>query len=124
MVGCRARIQLQWQRSLRSMACAHTCWWVLAAVTILKTLFVAYLRVEFGWLLSAVWMQVRGERPAVPAGHHLVSRMMGDVTYVIRSEYADGTAMFETHMARISGRLAANAQVRLLCLYGYLHYTQ
>lgn len=50
----------------------------------------------------------------MPAGHHLITRMMGDVTYVSRAEYADRAAMFDAHVARISGSLADGAKVRLL----------
>lgn len=56
----------------------------------------------------------RGERPAVPTGHHLVAQMMGCVTYVTRSEYADREAMFEAHVARISNSLPDNAKVAVI----------
>jgi hypothetical protein len=57
---------------------------------------------------SALTLQMRGERPAVPTGHHLISRMMGDVTYISRSEYADREAMFATHVTRIAGGLSSS----------------
>lgn len=40
---------------------------------------------------------IRGERPAVPAGFHLLARMYGQVKYITRSEYADRDAMLEKH---------------------------
>ena len=70
-----------------------------------------YTECHFGQGGMCWHLQVRGERPAVPTGHHLISRMMGDVTYISRSEYADRKAMFETHVARISGSLPSSAEV-------------
>ena len=54
---------------------------------------------------------VRGERPVVPTGHHLLARMLGDVTYVPRSEYADRAAMFARHMARVRAQAGPAARV-------------
>lgn len=44
---------------------------------------------------------VRGERPAVPTGFHLLTRMYGEVTYITRTEYADRDAMMTKHAQRI-----------------------
>ena len=54
---------------------------------------------------------VRGERPAVPTGYHLLARMYGEVTYVTRSEYADRDAMLQRHAASIRAGLPAEAKV-------------
>ena len=54
---------------------------------------------------------VRGERPAVPTGYHLLARMYGEVTYVPRSEYADREAMLQRHAASIEAGLPAEAKV-------------
>ena len=54
---------------------------------------------------------VRGERPAVPTGYHLLARMYGEVTYVPRSEYADRDAMLQRHAASIEAGLPAEAKV-------------
>ena len=54
---------------------------------------------------------VRGERPAVPTGYHLLARMYGEVTYVTRSEYTDRDAMLQRHAASIEAGLAAEAKV-------------
>lgn len=40
---------------------------------------------------------IRGEKPAVPTGFHLLARMYGHVTYISRTEYADRDAMLEKH---------------------------
>ena len=37
---------------------------------------------------------VRGERPAVPTGYHLLTLMYGHVTYIPRSQYSDRAATF------------------------------
>ena len=37
---------------------------------------------------------VRGERPAVPTGYHLLTLMYGHVTYVPRSQYSNRAATF------------------------------
>lgn len=44
---------------------------------------------------------VRGERPAVPTGHHLYARMLGEVVYVTRAEYADRGAMLEKYAQQL-----------------------
>lgn len=45
---------------------------------------------------------VRGERPAVPTGHHLYARMLAHrLEYVPRSEYADRGAMFAGYLERL-----------------------
>ena len=54
---------------------------------------------------------VRGERPAVPTGHHLIARMFGEVTYVPRSEYADRVTMFARHTSCIERALGPDAKV-------------
>ena len=54
---------------------------------------------------------VRGERPAVPTGYHLLARMFGEVTYVPRSEYADRAAMFAHHTDRVRRALGPDAKV-------------
>ena len=54
---------------------------------------------------------VRGERPAIPTGYHLLARMYGEVTYVARSEYADRDAMLKRHAASIRAGLPAEAKV-------------
>lgn len=41
---------------------------------------------------------VRGERPKIPTGYHLLSRMYGDVHYVSRAEYHDRNAMFKKYV--------------------------
>jgi len=48
----------------------------------------------------------------VPTGFHLVARMMGSVSYITRSEYADRAAMFAAQMARIRHSLPAGAKAR------------
>lgn len=48
----------------------------------------------------------------MPTGHHLIARMMGNVTYVTRSEYANREAMFEAHVPRISASLPDDAKAR------------
>ena len=54
---------------------------------------------------------VRGERPAVPTGHHLYARMLAhEVTYVSRSEYADRQAMFDGHLRRLQQQPEAEQQ--------------
>ena len=40
---------------------------------------------------------IRGERPAVPIGFHLLARMYGHVKYVTRAEYANRDAMLQKH---------------------------
>ena len=40
---------------------------------------------------------VRGERPAIPTGHHLLARMFGHVTHVTRQEYSDRAALLAKH---------------------------
>ena len=45
----------------------------------------------------AAHLLIRGERPAVPTGFHLLARMYGHVTYVTRSEYADRDMMLQKH---------------------------
>lgn len=40
---------------------------------------------------------VRGERPAIPTGYHLLARMFGHVTYITRSEYADRASLLEKY---------------------------
>ena len=47
----------------------------------------------------------------MPTGFHLVARLMGDVSYISRSEYADRDAMFATHTARVRDSLPADARV-------------
>ena len=54
---------------------------------------------------------VRGERPAVPTGFHLLARMYGQVTYVKRSEYADRKAMMTKHANIISGSAPPDSKV-------------
>ena len=54
---------------------------------------------------------VRGERPQLPTGYHLLTRMFGEVTYVPRSEYADRAAMFARHTARVRAALDPDAKV-------------
>ena len=54
---------------------------------------------------------VRGERPAVPTGFHLLARMYAQVTYVKRSEYADRQAMMIKHANIISGNAAPDSKV-------------
>lgn len=54
---------------------------------------------------------VRGERPAVPTGFHLLARMYGQVTYVKRSEYADRKAMMTKHANIISGSARPDSKV-------------
>ncbi|KAL4440249.1 hypothetical protein ABPG75_003250 [Micractinium tetrahymenae] len=45
---------------------------------------------------------VRGERPAVPTGHHLYARMLAHrVEYISRARYADRAAMFAGHLERL-----------------------
>lgn len=48
----------------------------------------------------------------MPTGFHLVARMMGSVSYITRSEYADRAAMFAAHTARIRHSLPAGAKAR------------
>ncbi|KAK9915841.1 hypothetical protein WJX75_005000 [Coccomyxa subellipsoidea] len=57
---------------------------------------------------------VRGERPAVPTGYHLLARMFGQVTYVSRSEYANRQAMFDKHIARATDVAGPDSKVRAL----------
>jgi len=57
---------------------------------------------------------VRGERPAVPTGFHLLARMYGQVTYVKRSEYADRKAMMTKHANIISGNAPPDSKVSWL----------
>ncbi len=47
---------------------------------------------------------VRGERPAVPTGFHLLACMYGEVTYVPRTEYADRDAMMTKYAQLASVR--------------------
>ncbi len=54
---------------------------------------------------------VRGERPAVPTGFHLLARMYGQVTYVKRSEYADRKAMMTKHADVISENASSDSKV-------------
>lgn len=54
---------------------------------------------------------VRGERPAVPTGFHLLARMYGQVTYVKRSEYADRKAMMTKHANLISRSAPPSSKV-------------
>ena len=54
---------------------------------------------------------VRGERPAVPTGFHLLARMFAQVTYVPRSEYADRPAMFQRYADQIKTSMAADINV-------------
>ncbi|KAL4427332.1 hypothetical protein ABPG77_003241 [Micractinium sp. CCAP 211/92] len=45
---------------------------------------------------------VRGERPAVPTGHHLYARMLAHrLEYIPRAEYADRGAMFAGYLERL-----------------------
>ena len=55
---------------------------------------------------------VRGERPAVPTGLHLYSRMLGSVTYVGRKEYADREGMFAAHVRRVEASASDGSKVR------------
>ena len=55
---------------------------------------------------------VRGERPAVPTGLHLYARMLGDVTYIDRGEYADREAMLAAHVRRIEAAAPSGSHVR------------
>ena len=59
---------------------------------------------------------VRGERPAVPTGFHLLARMFAQVTYISRSEYADRPAMLKKHAEQIKGSTAADINVSLAAL--------
>ena len=65
---------------------------------------------------------VRGERPAVPTGFHLLARMFAQVTYIQRSEYANRPAMLKKHAEQIKGSTAADINVslaaRLFCVLG------
>lgn len=54
---------------------------------------------------------VRGERPAVPTGFHLLARMFAQVTYVPRSEYADRPAMFQKYAEQIKTSTATDINV-------------
>ena len=49
----------------------------------------------------------------VPVGYHLLARMFGEVTYVPRSEYADRTAMFARHTARVQDLAGPVAKVSI-----------
>ena len=44
---------------------------------------------------------IRGERPAIPTGHHLIARMFGQVTYITRSEYVDRANLLEKQRQRV-----------------------
>ena len=55
---------------------------------------------------------VRGERPAVPTGLHLYARMLGHVTYVSRSEYANRETMLASHVRRVEAAAPSGAKVR------------
>ncbi|KAA6420287.1 MAG: hypothetical protein FRX49_09771, partial [Trebouxia sp. A1-2] len=57
---------------------------------------------------------VRGERPAVPTGFHLLARMYGQVTYVKRSEYADRKAMMTKHANLISRSAPPSSKLHVL----------
>ena len=55
---------------------------------------------------------IRGERPPMAAtGYHLLSRLLGEVTYVPRSEYADRRAMFATHQTRVQAKAQPGCKV-------------
>lgn len=56
---------------------------------------------------------IRGERPAVPTGFHLLARMYGQVTYVSRTEYADRNAMLLKHAKLLSDQSQNNTQVTI-----------
>ena len=58
---------------------------------------------------------IRGERPAVITGYHLYTRMLGQVTYVARSEYADRRGMMTRHHQRVCD---ANPDAKVLPLLG------
>lgn len=45
---------------------------------------------------------IRGEKPAVPTGYHLLARMYGHVTHVTRSEYSNRTDMLDKHANIVS----------------------
>lgn len=55
---------------------------------------------------------VRGERPAVPTGYHLLSRMFGHVTYVTRAEYSNRAAMFQNFVPRVQ-EILPNSKVQI-----------
>ncbi|CAL8470386.1 g9928 [Coccomyxa elongata] len=57
---------------------------------------------------------VRGERPALPTGYHLLTRMFGQVTYISRAEYADRQSMFDKHVERVVGAAGPASKVRTL----------
>ena len=54
---------------------------------------------------------IRGERPAVPTGFHLLARMYAQVTYISRSEYADRETMMQTHAERITNSAVHGSKV-------------
>ncbi len=52
-------------------------------------------------------------RPALHCRYHLLTRMFGHcVTYVPRGEYADRSAMFARHVARVQAAAPAGSRVR------------
>ena len=59
---------------------------------------------------------VRGERPAVPTGYHLLTRMYGNVMYVTRSEYADRQAMMTKYAQQLQKEAPTDMQV---CMHGH-----
>lgn len=56
---------------------------------------------------------VRGERPVVPTGYHLIARMFGAVTYISRSDYSNRQAMFAAYRERLKAE-KPNAKVKPL----------
>ena len=59
---------------------------------------------------------VRGERPAVPTGFHLLARMFAQVTYIPRSEYADRPAMLKKYAEHIKNSTASDINVSFAAL--------
>lgn len=56
---------------------------------------------------------IRGERPAVPTGYHLLASMFGHVTHVTRKEYSEREAMLSRHEGIIA-RQYPEGKVELL----------
>lgn len=65
---------------------------------------------------------VRGERPAVPTGFHLLARMFAQVTYIPRSEYANRPAMLKKYAEQIKDS-TADIHVSLAALIWWITWT-
>jgi D-cysteine desulfhydrase len=55
---------------------------------------------------------IRGERPQISTGHHLIaSQYASSISYITRSEYSNRTAMVASHKERLQTELGAEVSV-------------